>query len=53
MLTIAGNLHCMDCEEARMQNPRQTPATLETAEHLWETIQVDNVEYTYGEQVFH
>lgn len=31
MLTIANNLHCMDCEEAKMLNPQHRGFTIETA----------------------
>eukprot|EP00435_Cladocopium_sp_Y103_P011911 s1821_g3.t1 len=53
MLTIANNLHCMDCEEAKMMNPQQRGFTIETAENLWDVVQMDNFEFTYGDQTYH
>ena len=53
MITIASNLHCMDCEESRMANPQNRGFTLETAEHLWEVVQVDNFEFSYGMETYH
>ena len=53
MITIASNLHCRDCEESRMANPQHRGFTLETAEHLWEVVQLDNFEFSYGMETYH
>ena len=34
MLTLAGNLHCLDCAESRMRRPHGRAVTLEGAERL-------------------
>ena len=53
MLTLASNLHCMDCEESKMANPAFRGITIESAENLWDVVQLDNFEFTYGEEIYH
>ena len=50
--TIAANLHCMDCEESAIP-PARRAVTLEQATELWEVIQLDNMEFTVGDETFH
>ena len=50
--TIAGNLHCMDCEESGIPATRRA-VTIEGATELWDTIQIDNMEFTVGDETFH
>ena len=52
MLTLAGNLHCLDCEEARMRRPHGRAVTLKGAERLWEVVQMDNMEFTFGKETY-
>ena len=53
MITIASTLHCIDFEESRMASPQHRGFTLETAEHLWEVVQLDNFEFSYGMETYH
>lgn len=51
-LTLASQLHCMDCDEARVP-PQRRATTIEGATQLWETVQLDNMEFTMGEITYH
>lgn len=52
ILTLASQLHCMDCEEARIP-PKRRATTLEGATQIWETVQMDNMEFTVGDVTYH
>ena len=52
ILTLASQLHCMDCDEARIP-PQRRATTIEGATHLWETVQLDNMEFTVGDYTYH
>lgn len=52
IVTLASQLHCMDCQEASIP-PSRRVTTLETSTELWEVVQVDNMEITIGGWTYH
>ena len=52
LVTIASQMHCQDCLEAYVP-PSRRVTTLEDATQLWEVIQMDNMEFTVGDNTYH
>jgi len=50
--TLASIVHCQDCQEAAIP-PSRRAVTIETATELWEVVQLDNMEFTVGNETFH
>ena len=50
--TLASVVHCSDCQEAAIP-PARRAVTLEQSTELWEVLQVDNMEVTIGDTVYH